>query len=255
MNATESKTVGLEFRWTVSRGRDTYGYNICTLYADGDKVSRCNGGGYDMKGTCLGHFIASHYADRLNAIRLEDMPEHSHWQPDHKRICAGKCHEEWHDKLIEAISEDKEQPELPTLPDDCYECPTCGGDTKPSGGGQRIDDGRYFYGLTFHDPNYDASKAVIGEDCSDRTLSNEDQTGKTVEQAERAGVSFGLERIQAVYKASSKHPTERHTVPSIDGACGFESVVKIMEAIDLRLEWVKGRRNRRDDMYILHDDR
>jgi hypothetical protein len=151
--------------------------------------------------------------------------------------------------------EDKEQPELPTLPDDCYECPTCGGDTKPSGGGQRIDDGRYFYGLTFHDPNYDASKAVIGEDCSDRTLSNEDQTGKTVEQAERAGVSFGLERIQAVYKASSKHPTERHTVPSIDGACGFESVVKIMEAIDLRLEWVKGRRNRRDDMYILHDDR
>ena len=41
------------FKWTVSRGRYTYGYNICTMYLhrrNGDKVkvSSCNGGGYDM---------------------------------------------------------------------------------------------------------------------------------------------------------------------------------------------------------------
>src|SRR5690349_7553312 len=62
------KTTTLEFKWTISRGRDTYGYNVCILYADGRKVARCNGGGYDMQGTCLGNFIASHYADRLLAL-------------------------------------------------------------------------------------------------------------------------------------------------------------------------------------------
>ena len=44
----------LSFSWGTSRGRDTYGYNICTMKANGQKVSQCNGGGYDMKGTCLG---------------------------------------------------------------------------------------------------------------------------------------------------------------------------------------------------------
>jgi len=47
----------LEFVWTVSRGRDTYGYNICSLYVDGLKASSCNGGGYDMQGTCLGEWF------------------------------------------------------------------------------------------------------------------------------------------------------------------------------------------------------
>ena len=55
----------LEFKWTVSRGRDTYGYNICTLYVDGVKVSRCNGGGYDMEGTCLGDWMAHAFKDEL----------------------------------------------------------------------------------------------------------------------------------------------------------------------------------------------
>ena len=255
MNATSEKTISLEFRWTVSRGRDTYGYNICTLYADGVKVARCNGGGYDMKGTCYGDFIAKYYPERLRELTPADMPENSHWQPDHKRRCDGKCYKTWHAELIDAIADDKPQPELPDLAEDCYECPTCGGETAPSHGGQRIDDGRYFYGLTFHDPNYDPSKAVIGQDCNDRTLSNESQEGKTVAEAEAAGVSFGLERIQAVYSASSKHATERHTIPSIDGACGFECVDKIAKAIGLRLQLVPGRRNRRDDLYILHDDR
>ena len=53
----------LEFIWTVSRGRETYGYNICSLYSNGVKVSSCNGGGYDMQGVCL-----ANYLNKLNII-------------------------------------------------------------------------------------------------------------------------------------------------------------------------------------------
>jgi hypothetical protein len=41
----------LEFKWSVSKGRDTYGYDICSLYVDGKKVSSCYGinNDYDLK--------------------------------------------------------------------------------------------------------------------------------------------------------------------------------------------------------------
>ena len=151
----------LEFRWTTSKARDTYGYNICTLYADNVKVARCNGGGYDMKGTCLGNFIASRYHDRLLGLTKK------------------------------------------------------------------------FYGLTFHDPNYDPGKAIIGTDCDNRTMGGE--SSKTVKEAEDAGESLGLERYQAFYRASSDVPTERHIEPLIDGACGWSSVETIIRAIGVEI--------------------
>ena len=55
----------LTFKWTVSRGRDTYGYDICSLYVDDKKVASCNGGGYDMQGTCLANWLQNNYQDRL----------------------------------------------------------------------------------------------------------------------------------------------------------------------------------------------
>ena len=55
----------IKFKWTVSKARDSYGYNICTLIVDGEKVSRCNGGGYDMKGTCFGNWVAYQFKDEL----------------------------------------------------------------------------------------------------------------------------------------------------------------------------------------------
>jgi hypothetical protein len=58
----------LVFKWTVSRGRDTYGYNICSLWVDGRKVASCGGGGYDMKGTCFGDYIEANYQDRLQKL-------------------------------------------------------------------------------------------------------------------------------------------------------------------------------------------
>ena len=61
----------LKFKWTVSKSRDSYGYNICTLIVNGEKVSRCNGGGYDMKGTCFGNWLAYQFKDELLKFKKE----------------------------------------------------------------------------------------------------------------------------------------------------------------------------------------
>jgi hypothetical protein len=101
------------------------------------------------------------------------------------------------------------------------------------------------YGLTFHDPHYRAGRAVIGTDTSDRTLAPGGSIGQTVDEAEKAGVSFGLERLQAQYKASSPHATDRHTIPRIDGACGMSSVEAILRAVGIVLQDITPRTRRR----------
>jgi len=58
-------TKQLHFKWTISRGRDTYGYNICTLLVDGEKVGKTCGGGYDMQGTVLGQWLQNEYEQQL----------------------------------------------------------------------------------------------------------------------------------------------------------------------------------------------
>ena len=147
----------LRFKWTVSRGRDTYGYNICSLWIDGQKVSSCNGGGYDMKGTALGDWMALEFKDKLVTLTKE------------------------------------------------------------------------FYGLSFHDPNYDPSKAIIA--------------GQTVEEREKEGKSIGLERYQAFHGASSKIPTDKHIIPLLHGACGFSSMERVLNAIGYKLEYIDGATN------------
>ena len=129
----------LKFKWTVSKAVNTYGYNICSLFVNGQKVSSCNGGGYDMQGTCLGDWIEREFENEL--LQLKDK----------------------------------------------------------------------FYGLTFHNPNWQPSKEII--------------------KKEEEGKSFGLERYQDFYKQSSDLPTEKHTIPVIDGACGVNSVEKILKAV------------------------
>jgi len=59
------KTKMLHFKWTVSRGRNSYGYNICTLLVDGVKKGQCNGGGYDMKGTSLAYWLTNDFQPQL----------------------------------------------------------------------------------------------------------------------------------------------------------------------------------------------
>src|SRR5215813_1314455 len=171
----------LKFKWTVSRGRNSYGYNICSLYVEGRKVSACNGGGYDMEGTALGNWVARRYADRLLALRAKDMPAQSHWQraEDCYRCFSGTCRNK--NRTFKWGEWGK----------DSMNCPVCGDEIQfDHNAGKRIDDGRYFYGLTFHDPDYDPGKAKIGKDCSDRTL-GKNAEGKTVEQAEQDGESLG----------------------------------------------------------------
>ena len=99
------------------------------------------------------------------------------------------------------------------------------------------EDVQEYYGLSYHDPKFDPGKAVIGDGADDRTI-GKNAEGKTVEQAEADGESLGLERYQAFYRASSRVPTERHTVPLIDGACGFSSVERIINALGYELEYV-----------------
>lgn len=67
----------LTLSWSISRGRDTYGYNICRLDAPGYYVKgayqqaerfKTMGGGYDMVGTVIGDWLESRYQDRLMLI-------------------------------------------------------------------------------------------------------------------------------------------------------------------------------------------
>lgn len=81
-------TLNLHFKWTISRGQNTYGYNICSLLVDGVKVSKCNGGGYDMQGTVLGEWIQNNYQDQLKkrfATELSNITEKDY--SDHSGYC------------------------------------------------------------------------------------------------------------------------------------------------------------------------
>lgn len=68
-------TKQLHFKWTISRGRDTYGYNTCTLLVNGEKKGRCNGGGYDMQGTSLAQWLTNDYQDELTALFANELIE------------------------------------------------------------------------------------------------------------------------------------------------------------------------------------
>ena len=233
----------LEIKWGTSRGRDTYGYTTCALYEDGRKVSACNGGGYDMRGTVVGGWLEARLAPALVRLKAAEMPERSHWEPERARVCAGKCREDAREFAIRLrVGGSDAEVMFPKLAEDCWECPVCGGATSQSRDGKRVDDGRALYGLTFHNPNFNPGKAVIGKGCSDRTFGGSE--GETVEQSEKAGKSLGLERYQAFYSASSPVPTRRHRVPLVDGACGLSSVEAILRAVGLALRRLDSSRSR-----------
>lgn len=60
----------LVLSWSISKGRDTYGYNICRLDdRNNDKRFRCMGGGYDMIGTVFGQWLQANYQEQLQAVK------------------------------------------------------------------------------------------------------------------------------------------------------------------------------------------
>lgn len=71
---TETTTHVLRLKWSTSRGRDTYGWNIVTLTDETTgKRFRANGGGYDMVGTVFGEWLAN--TAKPGAIAdLEELP-------------------------------------------------------------------------------------------------------------------------------------------------------------------------------------
>ena len=59
----------LAVRWSTSRGRDTYGYNICSVTDQAtSKRYSCNGGGYDMLATSFGAWLTETYQNALHEI-------------------------------------------------------------------------------------------------------------------------------------------------------------------------------------------
>ena len=75
----------LNFKWTTSRARDSYGYNICTLKGfRGNKISSTCGGGYDMKGTVFGDMINKYFAHELKKLSSKDFYGLSHYNPNAK---------------------------------------------------------------------------------------------------------------------------------------------------------------------------
>lgn len=66
-----SKFNKLELSWAVSKGVDTYGYNICRLDdTKNGKRYRCMGGGYDMVGTVFADWLQDVYQMRLCQLNI-----------------------------------------------------------------------------------------------------------------------------------------------------------------------------------------
>lgn len=64
----------LSLSWSVSKGANTYGYNICRLDdRNNGKRFRCLGGGYDMIGTVFGEWLQHYYQSELLKIKDGDF--------------------------------------------------------------------------------------------------------------------------------------------------------------------------------------
>jgi len=63
----------LSLKWTVSRARDTYGYNVVTLRDESGNRYRANGGGYDMTGTVFGQWLMTAHQDKLATLDPADF--------------------------------------------------------------------------------------------------------------------------------------------------------------------------------------
>ena len=78
------------FTYGVSRGRDTYGYNMVTLSSTTGKKFRAMGGGYDMHGQVMGEYVQFNESpDRLRAVADADDTLPITITPDGKVIVLG----------------------------------------------------------------------------------------------------------------------------------------------------------------------
>lgn len=85
-----SKIHRLVLSWSTSKGRDTYGYNICRLddSISGKRYKTC-GGGYDMVGTVLGDwFEEQHQAELVTMVQAnaDKLETYSTTCPDWQKV-------------------------------------------------------------------------------------------------------------------------------------------------------------------------
>ena len=98
----------LEFKYTISRARNTAGDTICSLWihteSGREKVARNGGGGYDMKGGCLGDWIEEYkpFKQGLSRCKPRDFygltfydekaqKNRKQYNPGNKIIINGRC--------------------------------------------------------------------------------------------------------------------------------------------------------------------
>ena len=74
------------FTYGTSRGQDSYGYNIVSLYVDGVKVAMSVGVGFDQHGDCLGRWLTKTYNNRL-----KELPA-NYGSLDNNKGFYGLCH-------------------------------------------------------------------------------------------------------------------------------------------------------------------
>ncbi len=57
-------------KYTVSRGIDTYGYNICTLWdsVKNIRLGKCSGGGYCMKGVAFAEWMSKNFMPEISLL-------------------------------------------------------------------------------------------------------------------------------------------------------------------------------------------
>ena len=69
----------IQFKWGTSKGTNSYGLNICSMYLNGKKVASNTGAGYDMKGVCLEEFIK-----KLKTLNGNEYYGFSFYDPEEK---------------------------------------------------------------------------------------------------------------------------------------------------------------------------
>ena len=74
----------IEFKWGTSKGTNSYGFNICSMYLNGEKLASNTGVGYDMKGTCLAEFIKKNFKDTLKTLKGNEYYGLSFYDPREK---------------------------------------------------------------------------------------------------------------------------------------------------------------------------
>ena len=110
----------LVLSWSTSKGRDTYGWNICRLDdRNNGQRFRTIGGGYDMIGTVFGKWLETYYQEKLQAVKARahyisdengtvsnprtDSLYGMRWTKDNKVSLDGACGLECMIRIAEAI--------------------------------------------------------------------------------------------------------------------------------------------------------